>query len=218
MKNNHIKYSGILEAKSEAIVCVEALKGGQSWRGQVQVYTDNSVLGVNVILSGGEAASQSPRSQISVSNKAVSFPSIHPGFSANSSLTLTNTTPGLVQWRAVMEPSFFSIAQSSGLLNPAQSVQLGLTFKPAAAGQHSASLTISSVPVRGGHEAASLPSQAPVIVSLSGAASAPKEVTFHSKALPTSGRKPGTGTVTLESDVITFQKVKIGAASIAKVH
>ena len=117
-----------------------------------------------------------------------------------------------------MEPSFFSIAQSSGLLNPGQSVQLGLTFKPAAAGQHSASLAISSVPVRGGHEAGvSLPSQTPVTVSLSGVASPPKEVSFYSKALPTSGRKPGTGTVSLDKDVITFQSVKIGAASIAKV-
>ena len=210
--------SGILEAGSEAMVCVEAVKGGQSWRGQVQVYTDNSVLSVNVILSGGEVASQTSRSKISVSSKAVSFPSTSPGLSANSSLSLTNTSPGLVQWRAVMEPSFFSIAQSSGLLNPGQSVQLGLTFKPAAAGQHSASLAISSVPVRGGHEAgASLPSQTPVTVSLSGVASPPKEVSFYSKALPTSGRKPGTGTVSLDKDVITFQSVKIGAASIAKV-
>ena len=117
-----------------------------------------------------------------------------------------------------MEPSFFSIAQSSGLLNPGQSVKLELTFKPAAPGQHSASLAISSVPVRGGHEAISLPSQAPVTVSLSGMASAStKEVSFPSKALPTSGRKPGTGTVSLENDVIMFQKVKIGAPSIAKV-
>ena len=211
-------FSGILEAGSEAMVCVEAAKGGQSWRGQVQVYTDNSVLSVNVILAGGEAATQSPRSQISVSSKAVSFPATQPGLAANSSLSLSNTSPGLVQWRAVMEPSFFSIAQSSGLLNPGQSVKLGLTFKPAAPGQHSASLAISSVPVRGGLEAASLPSQAPVTVSLSGMASAPtKDVSFPSKALPTSGRKPGTGTVSLENDVIMFQKVKIGAPSIAKV-
>ena len=61
------------------MVCVEAVKGGQSWRGQVQVYTDNSVLSVNVILAGGEAASQSSRSQISVSSKAVSFPATQPG-------------------------------------------------------------------------------------------------------------------------------------------
>ena len=207
--------SGILEAGSEAMVCVEAVKGGQSWRGQVQVYTDNSVLSVNVILAGGEAATQSPRSQISVSSKAVSFPATQPGLSANSSLSLSNTSPSLVQWRAVMEPSFFSIAQSSGLLNPGQSVKLELTFKPAAPGQHSASLAISSVPVRGGHEAISLPIQA---VSLSGMASAStKEVSFPSKALPTSGRKPGTGTVSLENDKTMFQKVKIGATSIAKV-
>ena len=210
--------SGILEAGSEAMVCVEAAKGSQSWRGQVQVYTDNSGSSVNVILAGGEAATQSPRSQISVSSKAVSFPATQPGLAANSSLSLSNTSPGLVQWRAVMEPSFFSIAQSSGLLNPGQSVKLGLTFKPAAPGQHAASRASSRVPVRGGHEAASPPSQAPVTVSLSGMASAPtKDVSFPSKALPTSGRKPGTGTVSLENDVIMFQKVKIGAPSIAKV-
>ena len=128
-------------------MCVEAVKGSQSWRGQVQVYTDNSVLSLCVILSGGESASQ-----ISVSRKAVQFPPTCPGTSATSSLSLTNTQQSLVQWWAVMEPSFFSISQSSGLLNPAQSVQLGLTFKPAAVGQHSAALSLSHVAVRGGQE------------------------------------------------------------------
>ena len=44
--------SGILEAGGEAMVCVEAKQGGQSWRGQVQIYTDNSVHNVDVNLTG----------------------------------------------------------------------------------------------------------------------------------------------------------------------
>ena len=191
---------------------LSCVKGVQSWRGQVQVYTDNSVLCVNVILGGGLSVPLIP--DICQFQDCL-FPRHPARQSANSSLSLSNTSPGLVQWRAIMEPSFFSIAQSSGLLNPGQSVKLELTFKPAAPGQHSASLAISSVPVRGGHEAISLPIQA---VSLSGMALAStKEVSFPSKGLPTSGRKPGTGTVSLENDKTMFQKVKIGATSIAKV-
>ena len=34
------------------MVCVEAASSGQAWRGQVQVYTDNSVINVDVHLSG----------------------------------------------------------------------------------------------------------------------------------------------------------------------
>ena len=194
------------------MVCVEAVKGSQSWRGQVQVYTDNSVLSLSVILSGGESASQ-----ISVSKKAVQFPPTCPGTSATSSLSLTNTQQSLVQWWAVMEPSFFSISQSSGLLNPAQSVQLGLTFKPAAVGQHSAALSLSHVAVRGGQEPGVMfSSQPPLTVRLSGMAAASKEVKFNSKSLPTC-RKQGSGTVSLEKEIITFQRVKVGESTIAKV-
>ena len=77
-----------------------------------------------------------------------------------------------------MEPSFFSIAQSAGLLNPGQSVNIGLMFKPATPGQHNATLTLSSVSVRGGQETG-VPSsaQTPVTVMLSGSGAQVRDVT-----------------------------------------
>ena len=50
--DNIFCHLGILEARCEAVVCVEAVEGGPSWKGQIQVYTDNSVLNVDVNISG----------------------------------------------------------------------------------------------------------------------------------------------------------------------
>jgi len=111
---------------------------------KVQVYTDNSVINVDVHLSGDQQ-SQQRTSQIIVNQKQLEFPETMLGQSRNSSLTITNTSGGLVQWRAVMEPSFFSISQSAGLLNPSQSVTLGVVFKPAASGDHTAVMSLSSL-------------------------------------------------------------------------
>ena len=138
------------------------------------------------------------------------------GQSRNSSLTITNTSGGLVQWRAVMEPSFFSISQSAGLLNPSQSVSLGVVFKPAAGGDHTAVMSLSSLGVRGGGEATV--AQPPVLVNLRGQATTPEPVSAAKQKLPMSGKKPGSGTVSLEKDVIQFPVVKVGETSIAKVN
>lgn len=144
------------------------------------------------------------------------------GQSRNSSLTISNTSGGLVQWRAVMEPSFFSISQSAGLLNPSQSVSLGVVFKPAASGDHTAVMSLSSLGVRGGGEA-TVAHPVPVLVNLRGQAttpstSKPEPVSAAKQKLPMSGKKPGSGTVSLEKDVIQFPVVKVGETSIAKVN
>ena len=117
-----------------------------------------------------------------------------------------------------MEPSFFSISQSAGLLNPSQSVSLGVVFKPAASGDHTAVMSLSSLGVRGGQEAT-----VPVLVNLRGQAttpstSKPEPVSAAKQKLPMSGKKPGSGTVSLEKDVIQFPVVKVGETSIAKVN
>ena len=126
-------------------------------------------MGFDSLILGGVQSSQAKPSQIMVNHKQVEFNMTGLGQTSHNSLSITNTAGCLLQWRAVMEPSFFSIAQSAGLLNPGQSVNIGLMFKPAAAGQHNATLTLSSVSVRGGQETG-VPSsaQTPVTVMLSG--------------------------------------------------
>ena len=44
--------SGLLAARGEAVVCVQAVPGCSGWRGQIQVYTDNNLLNIEVIISG----------------------------------------------------------------------------------------------------------------------------------------------------------------------
>ena len=120
-----------------------------------------------------------------------------------------------------MEPSFFSIAQSAGLLNPGQSVTIGVAFKPAASGEHSAVMSLSSLGVRGGQES-SASHPVPVLVNLRGLATTSfvkqDPVSVAKQKLPMSGKKPGSGTVSLEKDVIQFPVVKVGETSIAKVN
>ena len=46
------------------------------------------------------------------------------GGSTSGQVTITNPGVELVQWRALLQPSFFSLPLSSGLLNPGQSGML----------------------------------------------------------------------------------------------
>ena len=85
---------GIMEGGCEAVVCLEAVKGGGSWRGQVQVYTDNSVLNVEVSVSGDQqlSAARPGLGQVVVSSKAVEFSATPVGGTGTASLGLTNPT------------------------------------------------------------------------------------------------------------------------------
>ena len=126
----------------------------------------------------------------------------------------------LTQWRATVEPSFFSLCQSAGLLNPGQTVTVGLSFRPAAAGRHSAAVSVSSLAVRGGQETPGIAAPAPSVVHLTGTAVDSKfeeASTMKSKSVSSSGKKPGSGTVSLESSLIVFPTVKVGQTAIAKV-
>ena len=126
----------------------------------------------------------------------------------------------LIQWRATVEPSFFSLCQSAGLLNPGQTVTVGLSFRPAAAGRHSAAVSVSSLAVRGGQETPGIAAPAPSVVHLTGTAVDSKfeeASTMKSKSVSSSGKKPGSGTVSLESSLIVFPTVKVGQTAIAKV-
>ena len=83
-----------MEGGCEAVVCLEAVKGGGSWRGQVQVYTDNSVLNVEVSVSGDQqlSAARPGLGQVVVSSKAVEFSATPVGGTGTASLGLTNPT------------------------------------------------------------------------------------------------------------------------------
>ena len=83
-----------MEGGCEAVVCLEAVKDGGSWRGQVQVYTDNSVLNVEVSVTGDQqlSAARPGLGQVVVSSKAVEFSATPVGGTGTASLGLTNPT------------------------------------------------------------------------------------------------------------------------------
>ena len=143
-----------------------------------------------------------------LSAKQLGLSSPRLGQSSSGEVTVTNPSQDLVQWRAVLQPSFFSLPLSSGLLKPAQSVTVAVLYKPAALGSHQASLTISSQAVRGGQETPGSASSNTVLLQ----ARCGRPETPVSKAA-----KPG-GTVRLERDLIVFPNTKVGEVSIAKVR
>ena len=99
-----------------------------------------------------------------------------------------------------------------------QSTSLGVMFRPAATGQHSASLSVSSVSVRGDMNMNPGILQTPVTVLLQGSASLK---TVESGTKPKNivpAKRLGSGTVSLEKEVVVFPTVKVGELSIAKVR
>merc|ERR1712059_59068 len=130
-------------------------------------------------------------------------------------------------WKAVVEPSFFSLPQPGGLLNPGQAVSLAIHFKPAAPGPQNSSLSLHCAPVRGGQEPSA--SSPPLVVTLTGKAVSVKEaasflpsgpkVAVKKALVATSGGKKGgnSGTVSLETDLVVFKDTQLGEGSVAKV-
>merc|ERR1712098_719918 len=92
-------------------------------------------------------------------------------------LSLTNSSQQLIQWKGIVEPSFFSLPQSGGILNPGQAMNLPIHFKPAAPGIHRANLSLVSVPLRG--NSLDLPQTPPITVSMSGTAITHTEVSTN---------------------------------------
>ena len=91
---------------------------------------------------------------------------------------------------------------------------VAVLYKPAAAGSHSASLTISSLVVRGGKEAPS--SATSNTVQLKARCGRPEMTETKTVSYSEPVRK-STGTVSLERDIIVFPNTKVGEVSIAKV-
>ena len=202
--------SGVLRARGEAVICVQAAAGQTGWRGQLQVYTDNSRVSVEVNISPADPITKrAPGLVLTGHETELSSPRV--GQSCSGQVTISNPGQEMVQWRAVLQPSFFSLPLSAGILKPGQSVTVAVLYKPAAPGSHSAGLTINSLVVRGGQETSGAATSNTVQLQ---ARCGPRETVTS-----TSGKgKPGGGTVSLERDVIVFPNTKLGEVSIAKVR
>ena len=136
--------AGSLAPGGLAVVCVTALQGRGQWRGTVQLYCDNSVDSIEVCVSD-------PCPPCLVASPAtVELGLAVLGSTTTRSLTVSNPGDRLVQWQAQVEPSFFSLPLSSGLLNPGQEVVLAVHYRPASPGQHCAALALTSAPLQGG--------------------------------------------------------------------
>jgi len=217
--------SGCLSPESQAVLCISARHDHQgaslgAWKGQVSVYSDNEVVHLDVSITPGV---QQPC--LSVVPKSLDIGSAVLGATVQGVLNLVNTSNQLVQWKGIVEPSFFSLPQPGGILNPSQSMNLPVHFKPAAPGVHLANLSLVSHPLRGnGQEASSTP---PIIVTMRGTAITHSEVSTNvakassivnpvKNTASVSARKTS-GVVSLESDELVFQDTKLGHVSIGKV-
>lgn len=191
--------SGRLAPRAESVVCLKAEPGAAGWRGQVQVYSDNSVASLEVEV-GEPGLVPQPRHLV--------MPATVVGSMTTAQLSLTNPAGCLVQWRAATQPPF-SLPANSGLLNPGQTVGLGVQYRPGRPGQHSASLSLSCQPVQGG------PALPPTAVSLTGTATNP--------APPPAGKpelgpiKKSSGTLSVESQLVLFPTTRVGDVSVSKV-
>lgn len=217
--------SGSLSPGGQAVLCIAAkIEHGNgpsqgAWKGQVSVYSDNEVAHLEVCVS---PAPQQPL--LLVTPRTIDLGSSVVGAASQGMLSLTNSSQQLIQWKGIVEPSFFSLPQSGGILNPGQAMNLPIHFKPAAPGIHKANLSLVSVPLRG--NSLDLPQTPPITVSMSGTAITHTEVSTNivqaakvpisSKTATVMSKKSG-GAVTLESEEIVFQDTKIGQLNISKV-
>ena len=136
--------AGRLAPGGLAVVCVTALQGRGQWRGAIQLYCDNTVDTIDVTVSDPRPPS------LVATPSTVELGLAVLGSTTTRSLTVSNPGDRLVQWRAQVEPSFFSLPLSSGLLNPGQEVVLAVHYRPASPGHHSAALALTSAPLQGG--------------------------------------------------------------------
>jgi len=201
--------AGMLSPHGQAVVCVQAVPGQSNWRGQVSVYSDNSVDNVEVVVTA-----VAPSTCITVSTDQVELGVAVLGSTTTGSILVTNPGLELVQWKAQVEPSFFSLPQCAGLLNPAQSISLPILFKPAAPGSHTARLSITAATVRGGQDTAQ--SGPPVLVTMRGTAAVSTLPNTPAGQVKPQTKK-SSGTVSLESELVMFPDTRLGETTVSKV-
>jgi len=208
---------GSLSVGGTARVCVTSLQSSSHmsgpWRGSIHIYCDNTKDSVEVQVLEAPAVSLVP--SIEILPRILNLGVAVIGSYTTGSLTLTNPGPRLVQWRASVEPSFFSLPQSSGLLNPSQRVQVSVQYRPAATGTHTALVNVCASVVQGGRELVGGPGNT---VRLQGEGLPLKEAvaTLPRPGNPVSAKKTGGG-VSLESEFIFFPDTRVGEVSVAKM-
>jgi hypothetical protein len=143
-------FTGQLNKGAHAIILVSARAdstvGPGGWRGQVEVFSENSRDVVEVQVRSGQQAAAPSR--LVANPPILDLGVAEVGSSKTGTLRLANLSLDLVQWAARVEPSFFSLPQSSALLNPAQAVTLQVCFRPGAIGPCTAVLEFSSHPLK----------------------------------------------------------------------
>ena len=113
----------------------------------MEVFTENTIDHVEVVVRPCSVAA----SGMLVSPQLLDLGVAVVGTSKKGALTLSNPGLELIKWQATVEPSFFSLPHSSGLLNPGQAVTLMVDFWPGAAGPCKANLKFSYCPLKVGH-------------------------------------------------------------------
>ena len=140
--------AGQLARGGQAILLISARKdfpvGSQGWRGQVDLFSDQTVDSITVQIK----SQQIQANKLAVFPTLLDFSELQLGSLERKSVTLSNPSPDLVQWRGCIDAAFFSLGQPSGMLNPGQSLSVPVNFKPAAAGIHRGVLDFTSHAIR----------------------------------------------------------------------
>ena len=149
--NSHLRCSppaGQLARGGQAILLVNSRAdcqiGPQGWKGLVEIFSDHSVDNISVAIK----PKCSPVNSLLVNPSNLDFGHVALGCQDRRSLTLANPSPDLVQWKGCVDRPLFSLDQPSGLLNPGQSVNVSVTFRPVNPGPAQAVLDFMAHPVR----------------------------------------------------------------------
>lgn len=139
---------GQLAKGGQAIILVSAGKdlmiGSQGWRGQAEIFSDDAVAYINVFIKPHLASAQ----RLLVSPAVVDFGNQVLEFQEKKTLTLSNHSPDMIQWKGSMDPSPFSLGQPAGVLNPGQAVSVPVLFRPSTAGPCRATLHFTAIPFK----------------------------------------------------------------------
>ena len=138
--------AGQLAKGGQAIILVSAKADtavvAQGWRGRVEVFSEQTVDYINVVIKPKTA---NIKCLLEASPSVLDFGLVSQGLNDKKVLSLTNKSQAMVQWKAFANGSdIFELSQYAGILNPSQTVNLAVAFKPAQAGPVSAVVDIIS--------------------------------------------------------------------------
>jgi len=236
--------AGELCGGGQAIIVITAESRATlaGWTGNIQVYSDNNVSSVEVVV---KPAKQVKALQVSVSPSNLDMGLAVVGQTVSGMFKVTNPSNELIQWKAALEPGMFSLPQTTGLLNPAQSVALAATFCPTSAGAQAHNILVNTYIFKGGSTGKETGS--PVLLSISGCGVSVPEATKtlappsvrQSTEPPASasmasswkgaatlprprdlnkGKIPARrGSISLEKERIEFPVTRVGETSVAKI-